>query len=812
MTSMTTSQSHVGCLVANVALGRDGKAFQREVERLTDHMGPEWVVNRMKVLWNAANHLRNDDLSSAQELYQSNGIAYHKGDMTPKGPFRPAVKQYALAQRPSVIKRKAAVLRFYTSVKLTSLTEKQWTKAYDAITTPSSDSVERDAIELARGHVSSSDNRVLLGKQVRSRMGEDWTPPLDDRYADQLRATSHYHSSKVLPREFKGKPYASMTLSFLDNSYVPASLDGITPNQEMRNIFRDQDPNWDLKPVGKIAALQEQGAKARVVCMPSAPLQLAFAPLHKELAQLAEKAYPDASCVRDQQRGVYGVLRHMQEGKPVFCTDLSSATDRFPRAYSIELLRQLGYGKYAEALDDVCQKPFVGPHGEILHYGTGQPMGLYGSFPLFHLSNLMVADAAERVASHKKPTALDKFQNGRTFYVLGDDVVFSDEVVSDEYRRTMGVLGVPISEHKSFKGKLAEFAGFMVTESREGFVAFRPYKVPDTNHVSNPISFLDSLGSRAARRSPYWAKQWSLFRETTGSRGLDLSPHISKDEDFGPNPYRGDSRTLVDLANSLTAVVPDLPDISNAMRASRIPLFHERRYNDYYGYSPEKLQASEKVRKDLPLGARTTQAIRDDPLMEEVRMRRESPQSSVSSRILDLVRDQYPKHGTSDLVSDVMSRKSALRMLWDAEFESISEPLEELDRVSLPDTSGPDRDHEGNLNGPTPVSTDIANMVSKKEDIPSGPRVSTPSGLTSPKSKTSSVGYTPSGEGVNPPGPRSQDREAPAFPEDMPLDIKTTQPQSYGASRRVNPVEEPSVRGRFAPTSHKKAKSDDFEL
>lgn len=811
MTSMTTSQSHVGCLVANVALGRDGKAFQREVERLTDHMGPEWVVNRMKVLWNVANHLRNDDLSSAQELYQSNSIAYHKGDMTPKGPFRQAVKQYALAQRPSVIKRKAAVLRFYTSVKLSSLTEKQWAKAYDAITTPSPDSVEEKAVALAKQHVLLSGSPILKQLRIRALSGEDWTPPLDDRYADQLRATSHYHSSKALPKEMKGKPYASMTLSFLDNSYVPPSLDGITPNQEMRNIFRDQDPSWDMKPVGKIAALQEQGAKARVVCMPSASLQLAFAPLHKKLARLAEEVFPDASCVKDQQKGVYGVLRHMQEGKPVFCTDLSSATDRFPRSYSIELLRRLGMGKYADALDDVCQKPFVGPGGEILHYGTGQPMGLYGSFPLFHLSNLMVAESAEREGSRLKSSPLDKFQNGRAFYVLGDDVVFSDKIVSDRYRKIMGDLGVPISEHKSFEGKLAEFAGFMVTESREGFVAFRPYKVPDTDHVSNPISFLDSLGSRAARRSPYWAKQWDLFKETTGSRGLDLSPHISGDEDLGPNPYRGDSRTLVDLANSLVTIVPDLPDISNAMRASRIPLFHERRYNDYYGYSPDRMQASEKIRKDLPLNARTSQALRDDPLMEEVRMRRESPQSSVSSRILNPVSDRTPESDVSSFLENMaFQRRMAIYSIFDNS-DVAEEAIEELDRVSPPDISGPDRDREGNLNNPTPVSTDIVNDVSKKEDIPSGPRVSTPSDLTSSASTTQSVRYTQNGEDFTPPGP-GVNPEAPASLWDMPLEVRTVQSRNYGVSRQDNPVTGPSVRGRFVPTSQDKAKSDDFEL
>jgi hypothetical protein len=623
---MTKSQSHVGCLVANVALGRDGKAFQKEIERLTDHMGPEWVVNRIKVLWNAANHLRNGDRVSAQELYREHGIAYHKYDMTPRGPLRTAVKQYVAASRPSVIKRKAAALRFYTMFRLPNLTQKQWEKAYTAITDPYSFETESKARDLVVEFLSKTESRILKDKWY-GPYSEDWTPPVDDRYVDNLRAMSYYYSPSKLPKEFHGKPYASLTLSFLENTYIPESLDRITPLFEMREEFRDQDPWWDLKPVGKITALQEQGAKARVVCMPSAPLQLAFAPLHKELASLAEKAYPGASCVRDQQRGVYGVLRHMQEGKRAYCTDLSSATDRFPRSYSVALLEKLGYKKYARALEDVCQKPFVGPHGEKITYGTGQPMGLYGSFPLFHLSNLTVADLAEKRALEEGHD-LDYFQNGYTFYVLGDDVVFSDPIVSRNYRAIMAELEVPISEHKSFEGELAEFAGFMVTKSKQGFVAFRPYKVPDVSYISNPISFLDSLGSRVSLKSPYWAKQWSLFRETIGSRGLDLAPHIGKDEDFGPNPFRGDTQTLVNLANALHSVMPGLPDISGSLRVNSIPAFHERRFNEFYGYSPDKLVSRERVRKDLPLGALTGKALKDDPLMREVRERREKSRLS----------------------------------------------------------------------------------------------------------------------------------------------------------------------------------------
>lgn len=630
MSSSVSNQASIGCLTVRSVLGRSGQQFQREVERLTYHMGPEWVCTRFKHIWNAANHLRNGDRDSAQAVYRENGIAYHKGDMTPKGPFRPAVRGYIHARRPSVIKRYAAVLRYYTTIRLTSLSETQSDKAYHAITDlPAFAEADANrhynrAESMAMEHVRNSTNPVIRGLRRKASLEPDWIPPMRSRYADGLRATSAYFSEEKLPRALKGEPYASMTLSFITNSYVPESLDRITPIFEMRNFLRDQDPRWDLKPVGRIVALQEQGAKARVIAMPSAHLQLAFMPLHSRLAGIAEHAFSDQSVVKDQQRGAYGVLRHLSEGKEVHSVDLSSATDRFPRDYSIQLLKELGMRNYARALDEVCSKPWDSPWGPIT-YGTGQPMGLYGSFPLFHLSNLMVASEAERFADMcwgdtGKP--LEKFQNGSTFYVVGDDIVFSDARVASEYRSTMEELGAPISEHKSFSGKLAEFAGFIVTESREGHVAFRPFKIPDSDvdEIDRvKVNFLDAIGHKASLLSPRWKKEWDLYKITQSSRGLDLSPLIAEPLYKGPSAFRGDSQTLVNLSNALTLHMGEkLPDLGGSTKINTIPAFSERGVFDYYGFSPEELRSTESIRSDVP-GRNVKRRFSSDPLIRELK-------------------------------------------------------------------------------------------------------------------------------------------------------------------------------------------------
>lgn len=613
MTDLAPSQTHVGCLVARTVLGRSGKQFQFETERLLNHMGPEWVNSHYKAVWNAANHLRNGDRLAAQAVYRENSIAYHKKDMTPKGHLRPVVRGYIHASRPSVIKRYAAVLRFYTCLKLSKVSRKQKRAALDAITLPPQSRLTDEGImSLASSHVSSSHSPVIRG--LSRQFGSGYRPPECDLYADKLRASSYYYSDRKVPKSLKGYPYASMVLSCITNSYVPPQLDDLTPCQEMRDHLRAQDPNWDLKPVGKISFLQEQGCKARVVAMPSAWLQLSFSPLHGRLAHIAEEAFPQSSCVYDQMKGVYGVLRHMNEGKDIYCTDLSSATDRFPRSYSIQLLKELGMSNYADALEDVCNKQWQSPWGPV-SYGTGQPMGLYGSFPLFHLSNLMIAEESERLA--QLDSKIDYFQSGKSYYVLGDDVVFSDKSVQDKYHAQMKLLGVPISKDKSFEGKVAEFAGFMVTQSKTGYVAFRPYKSPPGSTVTNGLSFLDALGHKASRISRYWERQVTRFQATTGLRYLDLSPVIKFDDPVYENIYRGDSQTAVNLAMRLDMEVDNLPDLSGSTKINKRPLFREQGPTDFYGFSPKELMRSELDRSDLPMIAKRT--ISKDPTLREYR-------------------------------------------------------------------------------------------------------------------------------------------------------------------------------------------------
>lgn len=650
MSIVSNSQTHVGCLVVSTVLGKSASSYQREVERLLSKNGPEWLNNRLKAIYNAATLLRNGDKEGAIRLYQENSISYHKGDGTPKGPFRPAVTGYVKAQRPSVLKRFAAVMRFYTCLTITgeTITKRQVRKARPAIESVCTDTQRQSAIRLAERAVNFAPDALFHHSQ-RHR-GEDFIPPKNSRYADGLIPTSYYYSPIKLTKDFKdyvlgkgweSKPYASMALSLMTTAYVPSSLDDITPCKEMREQLRKLIPDWENKPIGRITCLQEQGCKARVVCMPSAWVQLSMQPLHHALQNLTEKYFPDQSCQKDQLKGVAGACRHLQSGGELYCTDLSSATDRFPRDFSLRVLELLGMSNYAEAMREICDKNFIAPWGGLTKYGTGQPMGVYTSFPLFHLSNLLVANLAEHDAQESlkddnirmarifgklyKPQDLDRFPNGHTYYVLGDDVIFSDQRVSNTYKAFMVDMGVPISWSKSFEGEVAEFAGFMLFKTNHGVASFRPYKIPSGSEISNPIDFLANLGSSLKKlRSPYWGRMFDMFKATCQDRLLDLSPMWPEEKyPANGNTFGGDTQTIMSLSHVLRMSLDGIPDIgSTDYKSTHInsqPLFSERSFFDYRGFDPIELrkQYQRSNRSDLPPSAKIRSRLRDDPLMRE---------------------------------------------------------------------------------------------------------------------------------------------------------------------------------------------------
>lgn len=625
---MNHIMAHVGCLVCNVAMGEIGKSYQRRVENWLKINGPEWTSKRCKALWNAALLLREGDTEGAQALYRSNSIAYRKTDWTPKGPEGRVVREFVKAQRPAVLKRISAVLRIYCSIRLDEPSKSQVSKAIRSIAGPYTGELSPSLLR-HRGYTAMSCFRGAdAARRIMSRpLGQN------EIHAEHLHVNSRYYSRNPLPKEMKAEPYVSMAMSFMTEPWLPDSIDRLVPCREMREHDRSQGWGDSQLYAGRITLLQEQGAKARVVCQPSAWLQLGFMPLHNRLAQLVKALFPKESCVDDQPSGMYAVLAHMKAGNAAYCTDLSSATDRFPVQYSLGVLDALGAHQYASAMEEVVKRKFqcsFSPTGELV-YSVGQPMGLYSSFPLFHLSNALVAESAWRDGRFFRKGEPETFPDGSHFKVLGDDIIFPNAASERMYRKTMKEFGVQISESKCFHGPVCEFAGFLALRTNKTVIAFRPYKVPDADHVTNPIQFLDSLGANVRKlRDPKWGKLFQQYQLTVTSRDLDLSPLLPTWEEDPVPDVRGDNATLVRLCQGLQMWAPDykysLPDPSldatgrPTTRINTEPLFRERGLTDRYVFDREYLMSQDYRESEKHPDRRNPVKVSKDPLMAEARL------------------------------------------------------------------------------------------------------------------------------------------------------------------------------------------------
>ena len=596
----------VGCLVANVVGGSYGPIFQREVERYLRCNGRVWTTNRLKAIWNAALHLRNGDPDKAIALYRENSIAYHS-DGTPKGPLRRAVRQFVAAQRPSVLRRWAAILRFYTGMVVEVATPKQVSKIRRSITSEGP-SVDADILEQF-----SFEIEALIRHKPGPRPGTTWANSFswESRYAQSLKGTSRYYSPAPLPAELREKYYGSMFHSLLTTHALPRAVDGRVETLEpsaKEDLHALDSPD---ESIGKVFFVMEGGCKVRCVAMPNAWTQLAFRPLHSILVQF-QRILPE-SCVRDQAAGVQEALCHLADGEKMFSLDLSSATDRLPRKLQQLLLQKLELSDYAEALEEVCTRHWDFPDGTKVSYSVGQPMGLYGSFPLLNITNCLIGRMACRhcgiVGSWEKH-----------FRVLGDDIIFFDEKPAHRYRSIMERMGVEISPLKTFEGSVGQFAGFVILPTSTGVTAFRPYKHPPGNEITNVIQFLRSLGSPIRRVSKKWEAIFNLFSRTESYRLLDDSPDpFWVDETEEPLLESIDDRWVHSVTNLCGWLDPDLYGTNldlvykDRPGENAEPLFHEQRMTRILGHGPDYRLNSEKEQEEF----RVDKTLWSDPLFRK---------------------------------------------------------------------------------------------------------------------------------------------------------------------------------------------------
>lgn len=498
------------------------------------YKGPEWTALRLKALWNCAMLLKSGELDLIPQVCHDNRIGLSSG--LPKGIEGVLVRTFALTKKPCRIRAHSVALRSYTAIRLSKPSSKQIAKCRKSITSPGNglkwySCTSRDYRHLDRLRADPKfhwDNRVLLlnpfGFKVKA-------PHLTLVSPNRLSGTSHYPSLQRFPnKEIKERPYLSMLSSMCTKGKVPLVLVDHFGDFRLRLYAEMVQSMAEDETYGNINVIQEGGAKGRVVCSPNAWVQYYCKPYHSYLGRIIARLeshgkvfryHYGTSCMYDQESGVYLALRKLESGNYASGVDLSSATDRFPLSAQQSICRELGIPEFGEALEEL-KGPYHSPTHELWTYGAGQPMGLYGSFPLFHLTHYCLLNGL----SYK----LGLPNDWSNFAVLGDDVIVFNKELHDAYLKALEVLGVPVSYNKSFEGNLVEFAGFTITRSQGGWTAYRPYKYGPNGEMSSPLNVLHALGSATRQWGSQWKKAYQEYQRSMIYRSLDLSPHISEND------------------------------------------------------------------------------------------------------------------------------------------------------------------------------------------------------------------------------------------------------------------------------------------
>lgn len=258
-----------------------------------------------------------------------------------------------------------------------------------------------------------------------------------------------------------------------------------------------------VEPVGVIGSTQEPGFKFRAFASPNLILQAALEPLKNTLLRCV-RHFP-SDCTFDQMKGVLGVQTWLQSGDTVYAVDLSDATNNFPLALQLELLRSIGIADSSVTLLDlVSRSPYRKVWGDRANvsWNVGQPLGAGPSFPAFALAHTAVALLAGMRAGLQPWEAL------RHFYVLGDDFVTNHGGLHSEYRQILDLLHCPISEQKCLVSTSAsEFAGKLITQHH----VYHGYKY----RAMSDQSFLDvvrTLGKQSISPALLSADQYATCR------------------------------------------------------------------------------------------------------------------------------------------------------------------------------------------------------------------------------------------------------------------------------------------------------------
>jgi hypothetical protein len=299
---------------------------------------------------------------------------------------------------------------------------------------------------------------------------------------ERLRSANHLLARSYIQKHFSGR-LPDWLVNELNRNWK--SVDSVHDGIDSKNI------------VGRISFLQEPGYKLRAIANPLPIFQILLDPLKRVLLDVLKLIPNDFT--HDQDSGVVFIQSMIKDDKKLSSVDLSDATNHLPLDDQLNVLRYLFGNKVAdiELFKDVSKSGWVvdSPSGqEIIHWETGQPLGLGPSFPSFALYHHFVMRYVISMVDND-PDILSSFilglmsRDGKSkisrlsYAIVGDDIVM-DSKYTDVYIRVIEKLECKISLDKClFNTNSAEFCSRIITSDK----IYRAYKwkaVSDSSFIS----------------------------------------------------------------------------------------------------------------------------------------------------------------------------------------------------------------------------------------------------------------------------------------------------------------------------------------
>jgi len=313
-------------------------------------------------------------------------------------------------------------------------------------------------------HIPLSNSKVVPFTKLKQNA---FTP---DQHYDEL----FYHCPKLISRHRK-------IFSLFWNADYSATSQYNSPDDA---LYGGVIPHRD-EVVGKISALtKDRGLKIRYIANPLVGLQLATSRLQQAcnsfLKEMPESRVHDQNSIREW------LIPQLRDGKLAWSIDLKSATDNFPLAPQVEVLRKL-FPLLSDDIDlwkDISEGDWVTPIG-LVRFRTGQPMGVRPSFSAFSITHTLLIRSLGG--------------NPSNFATCGDDVLITDPEVASRYLQALSALDVEISIGKSLMGShLAEFAGRIYDKHGP----WGSYKASPLDLVKDPLGMTRQYGFRGLNMVP----------------------------------------------------------------------------------------------------------------------------------------------------------------------------------------------------------------------------------------------------------------------------------------------------------------------